>query len=488
MKTLKIGSRKSDLAKIQAYLVGETIKALHPEINIEYVFKNAEGDIDRTTPLWKMEDKGVFTRDLSQLLLDGTIDLAVHSWKDLPTEMVAGTSIIGTIKRGDPRDMLLVKKSSLEAIKQTKKIKVLSSSPRRAYNLSSFLTWALPFKIESSEFISVRGNIPTRISKLLESEADALVLAKVALTRLLNAKQPEFIGLQKTIKNQLNKCCWIVLPLTHCPSAAAQAALAVEAANSDYKKLLSDCFDDDSFNNATKEREILKGYGGGCHQKIGATVITHPLGNITYIAGEAGKIINSVTLNGNTPLPPKADKTKLWLCPNFFQVEKLQVVQPQEKNLAFYVSKASALPDDWKIDFDTPVITAGLSTWKKLAERGIWVNGASEALGEEFMFPNELLKEKTVIKLSHTNSQNTNLLATYKLLPQNDYPSIDGKTHFFWHSTSQFLFFYERHPEIKECYHATGLGKTYTALSKYIAKANLSAWLNSNDWYEYVAL
>ena len=96
MKTLKIISRKSTLAKIQAGIVGDKIKDIYPSIKIEYLCKETEGDIDLTTPLSKMPAIGVFTNDIRNELLSKNADIAVHSWKDLPVEMDSGTDIFAT--------------------------------------------------------------------------------------------------------------------------------------------------------------------------------------------------------------------------------------------------------------------------------------------------------------------------------------------------------------------------------------------------------
>ena len=103
----KIISRKSDLAIIQAKLVGEAIANFHPELNIEYIHKDTRGDIDLTTPLSKLPEIGVFTSDLRQSLIDNDADLAVHSWKDLPISLEKGTSVVATLPRADMRLSLI---------------------------------------------------------------------------------------------------------------------------------------------------------------------------------------------------------------------------------------------------------------------------------------------------------------------------------------------------------------------------------------------
>ena len=172
IKNIKILSRKSNLAVIQAQQVGKKIQEYFSNIKIEYVEKKTQGDVDLISPLSKMSSAGVFTDDLRHDLIDNKCDLAVHSWKDLPLDLGSDTVLAGSLKRADQRDILFIKKNSQEKIKITKKIKILSSSPRRIYNLKPFIKNYLPFDLEKIEFENIRGNIPSRFKKFLEGEGD----------------------------------------------------------------------------------------------------------------------------------------------------------------------------------------------------------------------------------------------------------------------------------------------------------------------------
>ena len=101
-----IASRRSDLARIQAYQVGEALHADHPQIEIDYSFHESLGDKNLNDPLWKMPEKGVFTQDFREGLLRGDFDLVVHSWKDLAIEVDPETEIVATLPRADARDLL----------------------------------------------------------------------------------------------------------------------------------------------------------------------------------------------------------------------------------------------------------------------------------------------------------------------------------------------------------------------------------------------
>ena len=132
MKTLKIVSRKSPLARIQALLVAKKITQAFPKLEIKHIYKNTLGDEDLTTPLNEMPDIGVFTSDIRTDLLNGVADIAVHSWKDLPVDIEEGTEILGTIDRADMRDMIFLKKDSIGK----ENLNILSSSPRREKTVS----------------------------------------------------------------------------------------------------------------------------------------------------------------------------------------------------------------------------------------------------------------------------------------------------------------------------------------------------------------
>jgi hydroxymethylbilane synthase len=149
---LVLAARRSDLARIQAFQVGRSLQNAHPQIEIEYSFHESLGDKNQNDPLWQMPEKGVFTQDLRAGLLAGRYDLAVHSWKDLAIEDDGETEIVATLPRADMRDLLLVRRDRWEEIQRSGRITILTSSPRRGYNLQTFLPAALPARIDELIF------------------------------------------------------------------------------------------------------------------------------------------------------------------------------------------------------------------------------------------------------------------------------------------------------------------------------------------------
>src|SRR5690349_14814080 len=103
---IKIGSRRSDLARVQALAVGRALKKAHRDLEVVHSFKESLGDKNLSDPLWKMPERGVFTEDFVDDLIQGRCDVVVHSWKDLPAEPRTETAIVATLPRADQRDLL----------------------------------------------------------------------------------------------------------------------------------------------------------------------------------------------------------------------------------------------------------------------------------------------------------------------------------------------------------------------------------------------
>ena len=155
---LRLLSRGSDLARLQARMVEQALMTRRPDLLIERLTRSSLGDRDRRVDLWQSTDKGLFTTDLSEALVSGAADIVVHSWKDLPVAGFAGTVVAGTLERADPRDVLLVRREALANRPTT--LEVLTSSPRRTWQMQQSLTALLPWSVEVIAPKPVRGNIP----------------------------------------------------------------------------------------------------------------------------------------------------------------------------------------------------------------------------------------------------------------------------------------------------------------------------------------
>lgn len=171
---LKIATRGSALALWQAEHVAAELERLHPGVTTELVRIKTTGDKILDVPLAKVGGKGLFTKEIEEALLDGRADLAVHSMKDVPTELPDGLGIRAILKRADVRDAVAtVTGGGLETLPESARIG--TSSLRRVCQLRA--------RHPGFRFVSIRGNVQTRLNKL-GSEVDAVVLAAAGVTRL----------------------------------------------------------------------------------------------------------------------------------------------------------------------------------------------------------------------------------------------------------------------------------------------------------------
>lgn len=494
---LKISARKSDLARLQAYQVGEALQKKIPGTEIQYNFRESLGDKNLEDPLWRMPEKGVFTEDFVQDLLDGKTDMVVHSWKDLPTAPRMGTKIVATLPRADQRDLFLFKKSSADRVRQSGELNVFSSSPRRAYNLEGFLKDHLPYNLNKVQFHNVRGNIQTRVRKMLEdSSVDGLIVAKAAIDRLLTVKASEFNETRQFLRETLKSLNWVVLPLSVNPNAAAQGVLAIEIkeGREDLEKVLAQIDCRETFVSAQKERDVLASFGGGCHQKIGVALLKRSYGDVFFLKGltDAGQVLNEKSLLRE--YAPAKFATEKLASSKELHVERTHTlaVDIPVGIQGLWVSKAEAFPES--LQFNGPVWTAGLQTWKKIAKLGVWVHGSSESLGEDENPQIETLFGSSVYwgKLTHKDAPHEHgkaLLATYQVMVDASQWQMGDREAFYWNSGSQFLAALEKEPALRHKRHACGPGNTYKILRDQLGpQAPIEIYLDEEDWRKSCSL
>ena len=497
-KEIKILSRKSDLAQIQAQLVGYEINRKFPDLKVIYLTKTTEGDIDKLSPLSEMKTTGVFTEDLRQNLITGKCDAIVHSWKDMPIDIGQDTIIAGSLRRADERDILLVNKKKINDIKKLKTISILSSSPRRIYNLNDFIHDYFPYDCNEIIFNNVRGNIPTRIRKLLNGDGDALVVAKAAIDRLLDNPFKEFKDLSNQIRNYINQCMWMVIPLSVNPSAPGQGALAIETKSNDKitNEIIKDISDSLSITCVTKEREVLKEYGGGCHQKIGVTLFPTFFGLVKSEKGESEDGIkfydwSVLNFNKNNNLIAKKNEIFPKNISDYKFFKRFTIQDSINKlnslnNHCVWISRKSALPKEALLSSTNIVWASGLKTWRSLVKRGIWVNGCSDSMGEDFNPNISSLCQLPWVKLTHLNSAESlikNIIYTYELKEEENLPDFTNKKYFYWMSSSAFKLAITKNPEILEAFHACGPGNTFKEIQKMIKDpSKLSVHLSYDHW------
>lgn len=493
---LKIASRKSDLARIQAYTVGRSLQQQHPDLDIEYFFSTSLGDQNQDDPLWKMPEKGVFTSDLTEKLLEGHCDIVVHSWKDLPVEENLKTAVVATLPREDARDLLLIKKQVIQ--QKPENVKIYSSSPRREYHLIPFLKWALPWKCRSIEFLPVRGNIQTRISKMLAGEVAGLVVAKSALDRMLSESMPEFKETQRHLREGIENCQWMVVPLSQNPGAPAQGALAIEALRDrpEISELFEKIHCEKTFKNVISERSLFKKFGGGCHQKIGITQSSEFFGDILWASGQTPggetfsfrkvlKLENSTTVVAREQMYPVQGVDEA-----LFDRQKIPLGKLNWDH-DIWIARFEAWSDSIQLHKNRIVWTSGVETWKKLAGQGVWISGTNDSMGEDFaMGLDHLLGRKPdFIKVTHEEACHLGSMpavGTYRLVSKESSPDLTYKTHFYWMSFSAFLEAMKTNPQILDKNHACGPGNTYNQLSKFLGESRrISVFLSREDWLNH---
>lgn len=474
---IKISSRKSPLAQIQSFQVGETLQSAHAGLEVDYHFRQSLGDQNQNDPLWKMPEKGVFTEDFYADLVNGETDMVVHSWKDLPTEGKKDTRVAATLARADQRDLLLFKKTSMGKAQ----VKCFSSSPRRAFNLKDFLMTAFPWKAESVEFLNVRGNITTRVQKLMaDSEVDGLIVAKAAFDRLLTDRK--FPETRDHLRSVLSDVQWMVLPLSENPNAAAQGALAIEVAHHNDKalKLVEKINCHDSFVCADREREILKAFGGGCHLAIGVSVLERPYGRIEIVKGmtPAGEKLKTKRLLQKKVLPAGLKVERLE-----FQSERTAIpFQVPDNTEAIFVSRVDAANKRFKGKL---LWAAGVQTWTKLAAQGYWVNGCAEGLGEQEDPRIEVLAGKSLewCYLTHDGvleASKPHRVGTYHLNLSLKSVSLPEAQVFRWKSSSEFQLAIQKFPELKKYSHLCGPGRSFEMIKETLGSVE-KIYVELND-------
>jgi len=252
-KSLVIGSRGSKLALFQSEQAKDRLRTLNPDLDIRIEIIKTTGDV-KPDPLTVIGGKGVFTKELEDALLDGRIDLAVHSLKDLPTILPDGLQIGAICEREDPRDALVLPKnaasSSGSLLALTDGAVVGSSSQRRMAQLK-----ALRPDVAIKD---VRGNVDTRLRKLDEGQYDALILASAGLRRL---------GLAERIS--------ATIPTNEMLPAVGQGAVAIEARidNRFALESIGELNHDATRIACTAERALLRSLGGGCQLPIAAHAV-----------------------------------------------------------------------------------------------------------------------------------------------------------------------------------------------------------------------
>ena len=276
-RTVKIGSRDSALAMWQTKHVISELEKVTSAYTFEIVPLKTKGDKILDVSLAKVGDKGLFTKELEAAMLDKTTDLAVHSMKDVPTNLVDGLIIGSILKREDPRDVLISPKGyTFQTLPEG--AKVGTSSLRRKAQLQNLRP--------DLKICDVRGNLNTRMRKMHEENFDALILAAAGVIRM---------GWSDEISEYL--------PMDISLAAVSQGAIGIECREDDAEimALIAKINDEETATCVCAERALLRALEGGCQIPIAAhAVIKNDILKLNgLVASLDGKRVIKETLSGN---------------------------------------------------------------------------------------------------------------------------------------------------------------------------------------------
>ena len=243
---IKIGTRGSKLALTQANFVAEKIKKIMPETDIEISVIKTSGDIMQDISLLKIGGKGVFVKEIEDALLSNTIDLAVHSMKDVPTEIPAGLEFAAILQREDARD-ILASRDNRKIEQMPKGARIGTGSLRRSVQVLDILPDAV--------IVPLRGNLDTRLRKIETENLAGIIVAAAGMKRM---------GLIQRITQ--------FLPVELMLPAVGQGALGLEVRTGDneLKKILAKINHAPTNTEIAAERAFLRCLGGGCRLPIAA--------------------------------------------------------------------------------------------------------------------------------------------------------------------------------------------------------------------------
>lgn len=244
-KNIIIGTRGSQLALYQAKKVKATLESIFPELQVDLKIIKTKGDKILDVALSKIGDKGLFTKEIENELIDGSVDLAVHSLKDLPTTLPEGLKLGAVLERGEFRDAL-VSKNGKKLVELSAGDVVATSSLRRQAGL---------LKMNNQLIIKdIRGNVNSRLQKMDDGYCDAMIMAAAGLQRL---------GLEKYITEIIDP--EIIVP------AVSQGAIAIEIRMNDpeIEFLMQKINHIETWNAITAERAFLAHLQGGCQVPLG---------------------------------------------------------------------------------------------------------------------------------------------------------------------------------------------------------------------------
>jgi hydroxymethylbilane synthase len=522
LRALKLGTRRSLLARAQSAAVAGQLQQLYPDLAVELIGIDTRGDRLLDTPLSSVEGKEFFTDELDAALLDGRVDFTVHSYKDLSLDRSARLRLAAVPRRQWPHDLVVFAHDVPARLAAGHELRIGSSSPRRASFVPDFLQRSLPHRgsdrrsIARVQLVDVRGNVDTRLRRLHEARGssrhlDGIVLAVAGLARLWM----DGAG-QALLRELFAPLPHMLLPLSECPAAPAQGALALECRLDDAPTAaLLGALDHAATRRAvTAERALLALRGGGCQQRFGATQIDLPgLGGLMYErSGEAPDMERGAPpprWSPDSPLEAPHGAIRPWdgsrAAPAGAEALAAGIAEAAEhltSTAAVFVAHRLAWPEGLAVPIHAfpRIWVPGTATWRALAACGVWVEGCADGLGFAALEP--LLAEPLLqlpltagwTVLTHRDALAgwgaAEVIATYRHPDPEPAPAVDGAppadaTHLYWSSGAQFERWGKR--SAGQAQHACGPGRTYEHLRR-AGVQNLRLFPQPAHWRQWLGL
>lgn len=505
-RRLRLGTRGSLLAVAQSRLIEQALRAEYADLHIDIVKIGTSGDRDLVTPLDQVGDPDFFSAELDRALLDGRIDFTVHSMKDLADPRPDNLYRTAVPRREDPRDVIVFRDDISARLRSREVIRIGTSSARRQQNVANFLAEHLPQQGCEFEFVPLRGPVDRRVARIAGDPSapdalDGVVLALAGLARLW--RDPDG---HRALQPQLGNARWMILPLSECPAAPAQGALALECREDDAatRALLARLHDAETAALVQMELEALHDQPASLQSAFGATAIRHStLGPVLFRRG--GRDPEKRVVWRRPDRPADAGRSNPWDGGIWQGRRRRRALRHDLKlgdNPAVFVAHWFAASDALADRPDARTWVSGTASWRKLAEQGYWVEGCADNLGFADVTPTlgcEVLQlpavdQWTVLTRAGAepgwrSSGVGHICATYEL----DDPDtadleeltrqVGSATDFFWGSIEQYRAVAPLLPG--DARHACGAGKTAGALRSagvdaplvFPSRSEWQAWL-----------
>lgn len=494
MATYKIGTRGSLLAVTQSTLIKNELERLTGE-TFELVLIKTQGDEVTNKPLWQLEGKDFFTKELDEALLNGAVDFVIHSYKDLGSIRPEGIRLAAVTERRFAHDILLVPQEHITALASwSGDFVVGTSSPRRIVNLQHSLKRFIPHAEKTNLKVTcetLRGNVNGRIKKLRDGKYHAITLALAGLERLAHTEKSA-----AELAELLQGLNYFVLPQSVFPSAASQGALGIEMREDrdDQGKLasmLGKLTHSLTVEEVLRERKAFKDFGGGCHLAVGIHV--KKIGD-TFLHVHAGEVdgtrIEKKWMEG-VEYPQLERNKKLFIgLPSghhghavydefLKKVPLTKSLDLSEKHV--FVTSRYCLPTLHASTSAQGIWAAGTKTAERLAEAGVWVNGTADSLGTDDL---KALKTSKVLQMIHpklsadwtvlTHADSTSELGAVEGVYEREEKEVGPQflmnlKHVgacYWTSFPQYQSYIRKFPFLENAAHYCGLGKTWQEFAR----------------------